>query len=56
MTGSERTTAESLTGPTDLKMLQRALEAASCNKVIAAKSPGLCRKQLYVRLRQHGLG
>jgi Nif-specific regulatory protein len=45
---------------TDLRILerttiQRALEEARYNKSQAARSLGLTRKQLYVRLRQHGL-
>jgi DNA-binding NtrC family response regulator len=45
---------------TDLRILeraaiQRALEEARHKKTQAARSPGLTRKQLYVRLRQHGL-
>jgi len=45
---------------TDLKMLERsaierALFEARQNKSNAAKKLGLTRKQLYVRLRQHGL-
>jgi DNA-binding NtrC family response regulator len=35
--------------------IQKALEQARYNKSIAAKALGLSRKQLYVRLRQHGL-
>jgi transcriptional regulator with GAF, ATPase, and Fis domain len=46
---------------TDLRVLerttiQRALQDARHNKSRAAKILGLTRKQLYVRLRQHGLG
>jgi len=45
---------------TDLRVLeratiQRALQDARHNKSRAAKTLGLTRKQLYVRLRQHGL-
>jgi DNA-binding NtrC family response regulator len=45
---------------TDLRILerttiQRALQEARYNKSQAARSLGLTRKQLYVRLRQHGL-
>ena len=36
-------------------MIQKALEAARYNKSMAAKSLGLSRKQLYARLRQHGI-
>jgi DNA-binding NtrC family response regulator len=35
--------------------IQRALEAARFNKSLAAKTLGLTRKQLYIRLRQHGI-
>jgi two-component system response regulator FlrC len=45
---------------TDLKVIERAtieraLADAKHNKSLAAKKLGLSRKQLYVRLRQHGL-
>jgi DNA-binding NtrC family response regulator len=45
---------------TDLRVLERAaieraLVDARHNKSQAAKALGLTRKQLYVRLRQHGL-
>jgi transcriptional regulator with GAF, ATPase, and Fis domain len=45
---------------TDLRTLersaiQRALETARFNKSLAAKALGLTRKQLYIRLRQHGI-
>jgi len=52
------------TGPepvtTDLRSaekvaIQRALEQARYNKSVAARALGLSRKQLYVRLKQHGL-
>jgi transcriptional regulator with GAF, ATPase, and Fis domain len=36
--------------------IERALQEARQNKSHAAKMLGLSRKQLYVRLRQHGLG
>ena len=36
-------------------MIERALADAKHNKSLAAKNLGLTRKQLYVRLRQHGL-
>jgi DNA-binding NtrC family response regulator len=36
--------------------IERALQEARQNKSHAAKMLGLTRKQLYVRLRQHGLG
>ena len=36
-------------------MIERALLDAKHNKSVAAKKLGLTRKQLYVRLRQHGL-
>jgi transcriptional regulator of acetoin/glycerol metabolism len=36
-------------------MIERALVDAKHNKSLAAKKLGLTRKQLYVRLRQHGL-
>jgi transcriptional regulator with GAF, ATPase, and Fis domain len=47
-------------GSTNLKSLERstierALADAKHNKSLAAKKLGLTRKQLYVRLRQHGL-
>jgi DNA-binding NtrC family response regulator len=35
--------------------IQRALETARFNKSLAAKALGLTRKQLYIRLRQHGI-
>jgi len=35
--------------------IQRALEAARFNKSLAAKALGLTRKQLYIRIRQHGI-
>ena len=35
--------------------IQRALETARFNKSLAARALGLTRKQLYVRLRQHGI-
>jgi transcriptional regulator of acetoin/glycerol metabolism len=35
--------------------IERALQDARHNKSQAAKMLGLSRKQLYVRLRQHGL-
>jgi transcriptional regulator of acetoin/glycerol metabolism len=35
--------------------IERALVDARHNKSLAAKRLGLSRKQLYVRLRQHGL-
>ena len=35
--------------------IERALVEAQHNKSLAAKRLGLSRKQLYVRLRQHGL-
>jgi transcriptional regulator with GAF, ATPase, and Fis domain len=37
------------------EMVERALKDARYNKSAAAKSLGLTRKQLYVRLRRHGL-
>jgi DNA-binding NtrC family response regulator len=45
---------------TDLRILERAaieraLNEARQNKSHAARMLGLTRKQLYVRLRQHGL-
>jgi DNA-binding NtrC family response regulator len=36
-------------------MIERALIDAKHNKSMAARKLGLTRKQLYVRLRQHGL-
>jgi transcriptional regulator with PAS, ATPase and Fis domain len=36
-------------------VIERALEAARFNKSKAAKAVGLSRRQLYVRLRRHGL-
>jgi len=35
--------------------IERAMQDARYNKSQAAKLLGLSRKQLYVRLRQHGL-
>ncbi len=36
-------------------MIERAVSDAKHNKPLAARTLGLTRKQLYVRLRQHGL-
>jgi two-component system response regulator AtoC len=55
-----RPAVDPLDESTDLRalekeMIQRALEDARYNKSQAAKLLGVTRKQLYVRLRQHGL-
>jgi len=63
----ERTSAKktqpitaAISDTTDLRTIerstiQRALETARFNKSLAAKALGLTRKQLYIRLRQHGI-
>ena len=56
----ERQQKATLAESTDLRVLERAaieraLEETRHNKSHAAKMLGLTRKQLYVRLRQHGL-
>jgi DNA-binding NtrC family response regulator len=53
-------TTAAISDTTDLRtiersMIQRALETARFNKSLAAKALGLTRKQLYIRLRQHGI-
>jgi transcriptional regulator with GAF, ATPase, and Fis domain len=52
--------ATTATMPADIKlaeraMLEKALQDARFNKSVAAKSLGLTRAQLYVRLKRHGL-
>ena len=52
--------AATIPDTTDLRTIerttiQRALETARFNKSLAAKALGLTRKQLYIRLRQHGI-
>jgi len=58
--GEDARSAAAVPDTTDLRVLERAtieraLEDARHNKSRAAKMLGLSRKQLYVRLRQHGL-
>ena len=60
MTGNGQQTPSASAATTDLRVLERAtieraLQDARYNKSQAAKQLGLSRKQLYVRLRQHGL-
>jgi DNA-binding NtrC family response regulator len=55
-----QTTVSAVADATDLRVLERstierALQDARHNKSQAAKMLGLSRKQLYPRLRQHGL-
>ena len=55
-----QTPAESLPAPKDLKSVERALiskalKDAGSNKSVAARTLGLTRAQLYVRLRKYGL-
>jgi DNA-binding NtrC family response regulator len=57
---SDRPAAPVLPDTTDLRVIerstiQRALDDARYNKSQAAKRLGLSRKQLYIRMRQHGL-
>ena len=58
--GNGQQTPSASAATTDLRVLERAtieraLQDARYNKSQAAKQLGLSRKQLYVRLRQHGL-
>ncbi|MEZ5289680.1 MAG: sigma 54-interacting transcriptional regulator [Vicinamibacterales bacterium] len=57
---ADTTTRPAVPDTTDLRVIERttierALQEARHNKSLAARRLGLTRKQLYVRLRQHGL-
>jgi transcriptional regulator with PAS, ATPase and Fis domain len=57
---SARAPSPSVAGSTDLRTverraIERTLMDARHNKSLAAKNLGLSRKQLYARLRHHGL-